>query len=387
LSGTSTNNPGASIAIDAKAVNCDELTLNATAGDATNGNSYGIRCQDLTVNSGLVNATGGTPGKSYNNVSCGINVENLDTFTLNGGEVRATGGSYEDEGNSISIGLQTAGAPIIKGGKLIATGGDVVGPDNASCGIVSSGLDMESGEVIAAGGSSAVISYGIFTTDEIIVHAAVNSAIFKGHYSAVFLDDDGALSVEAQYKYKSDNYDGSDGIEVEGFDSPELAKYIELRGSAYPVSEPAKPEPKPIDAPYYSNTPPPSPPYVTLSLIEYIDNEAVGSIKTSRRFSAYVRIDSKRTAQTEEYIADRWNIEALGSFETAQRGGWGDIVTLSVNLEDLGFEAENGTKLYVLIFDTKTKEWHRNEAIIMNGNIVIVTEHSGIFAIVNEKVL
>jgi hypothetical protein len=106
-----------------------------------------------------------------------------------------------------------------------------------------------------------------------------------------------------------------------------------------------------------------------------------------QKFSTYVRINSNRTAQTEKYIADRWGVDVLGSFETRQRGGWGDSVTLSVNLEDLGFEAENGTKLFVLVYDTKYKIWHEVEAIIENGNVVIVTEYSGVYGIVKEKVL
>jgi hypothetical protein len=365
-------------------------SLTATAGNTTSGNSYGIYCLgDLTVEGGLVDARGGTPGSGY--ASYGIRIDVLDTFTLNGGEVRASGGSFTGN-NSTSVGLRDIGTPGIYGGKLIATGADVSGSDNRSFGIQSRGLNMEGGELEATGGTASYESYGIYSTYEIKVRAAINSAIFKGHNNAVFYNPADTLVVEPEYKYKADNYAGTDGMEVEEFADPEPALYIELRGTAWGQSEtvvPEEPKPTPADLSHYYAPAPPSPPDVPLALIEFIDNEKVGEISlrftsNMQKISSYVRINSNRTAQTENYIADKWGIDVLGSFETRQKGGWGDIVTLSVKLEDLGFKAENGTKLFVLIYDTKYKQWHKNEAVIENGEVVIVTENSGVFAIITK---
>jgi hypothetical protein len=148
-----------------------------------------------------------------------------------------------------------------------------------------------------------------------------------------------------------------------------------------PAPAPEKPQPTPIDTPHYSNTPPPSPPRA------YSIDGGTIDLPNNRNINTDIRFNSKRLTQTEAYIAEKFKAAALGSFETAQKGGWGDIATITISLEKLGFDLEDGTKLYVLIFDTKTKEWHQVEAEVIGGNIIIVTEWSGIFAIVNEKVL
>jgi hypothetical protein len=140
-------------------------------------------------------------------------------------------------------------------------------------------------------------------------------------------------------------------------------------------------EPAPVNTPY-DNPAPPSPPVILT-----FDGGTISLPYNNQSIKKEVRFNSKRTAQTEAYVLEKWGADVLVSFETRQKGGWGATATITISLEKLGFELEDGTKLYVLIFDTKTKKWYQVEAIIENGNIVIVTEWSGVFAIVNEKVL
>ncbi|MDR0943062.1 MAG: hypothetical protein LBM41_00830 [Ruminococcus sp.] len=152
-----------------------------------------------------------------------------------------------------------------------------------------------------------------------------------------------------------------------------------------------KPEPQPANTPHYSNTPPPSPPIVPKTYT--IDGGTITLPSNNPKIKTEIRFNSKRTAQTIEYVADKWGIEALSCFETAQKGGWGDkenlpvSATITISLEKLGLKVSDGTEFIVLIFDTKTKTWHQVEAVVIDGNIVIETEYSGIFVIVKEKVL
>jgi hypothetical protein len=131
---------------------------------------------------------------------------------------------------------------------------------------------------------------------------------------------------------------------------------------------------------------------ITLELTAVIDGEVVGGVtlpltSSTGQILTGLAFETKRTAQTEEYVAEHFNAEVLGSFETAQKGGWGnEPATLSVGLDKLGFEAENGTKLYALIFDPKEKKWYQADVEIIDGNAVIVTTRSGIISIVTEPI-
>jgi hypothetical protein len=363
-------------------------SLTATAGASTSGYSYGISCQDLTVNGGTVYATGGTVNGT-GNYSMGLNA--TGATEIYGGTLIATGGN-SSAASAVSSGIY-GGDLYIEDGIVNATGGQA----DFSYGISPDGggdVIMNGGTLLAQGGTAAE-SAGIYGADEITIGANIVSAIMQGHTAAVGAYQSMTSATEIIYTDDND-YDGGNKVSVSNLDNFDSALYIECIGTPIIIggNETAaeEPKPEPENKPYYSNTPPPSPPTASLALIEYIDNEKVGEISlhltsNMQKFSSYVRINSNRTAQTEEYIKSNWNVTALGSFETAQRGGWGDIATLSVSLEDLGFEVSNGTKLYVLIFDTKNKIWHEVEAIIENGEVVIVTEYSGIFGIVNEKVI
>jgi uncharacterized protein YjdB len=127
---------------------------------------------------------------------------------------------------------------------------------------------------------------------------------------------------------------------------------------------------------------------ITLELTAIVDGEVVGGVtvplsSSTGQILTGLAFETKRTAQAEEYVAEEFGAEVLGAFETAQKGGWGDEpATLTVGLDKLGFNAEDGTKLQALIFDTKSKKWYTAEAEIIDGNVVIITKRSGLITIV-----
>ncbi|MDR0946505.1 MAG: hypothetical protein LBM87_01980 [Ruminococcus sp.] len=109
-------------------------------------------------------------------------------------------------------------------------------------------------------------------------------------------------------------------------------------------------------------------------------NAGSGQILTSLYFN------TKRTEQIENYVANNWNTAVYGSFETAQKGGWGAVATIKVSLDKLGFEAQDGEKLYALIYDTKAKKWYEVPAEIIGTEVVIKTKRTGIITIVTDSV-
>jgi hypothetical protein len=127
---------------------------------------------------------------------------------------------------------------------------------------------------------------------------------------------------------------------------------------------------------------------ITLELTAVVDGEVVGGVtlplsSSTGQILTGLAFETKRTAQVEDYVAEKFDAEVLGSFETAQKGGWGDEpATLSVGLDKLGFEAEDGTKLQALIYDPKAKKWYTAEAEIIDGNVVIITKRSGLVTII-----
>jgi hypothetical protein len=130
---------------------------------------------------------------------------------------------------------------------------------------------------------------------------------------------------------------------------------------------------------------------ITLELTSVRDGEVVGGItllltpKTGQILTG-LSFNTKLTKSVEEFIGEYWDTKILGSFETAQKRGWGATATLSVGIEKIGFEAEDGTKLYALIYDTKTKKLYQVDAIIEGGNVIFKTTRSGIVTIVTEPV-
>jgi hypothetical protein len=109
-------------------------------------------------------------------------------------------------------------------------------------------------------------------------------------------------------------------------------------------------------------------------------NSNSGQIITGLHFG------EKYTAQAENYIAKKWNKVVLGSFETIQKGGWGNTATISMSMDKLGFSAEEGTKLTAMIYDTMTNKWYQTSAVIENGNVVFKTKRTGVVTIVTEKI-
>jgi hypothetical protein len=136
---------------------------------------------------------------------------------------------------------------------------------------------------------------------------------------------------------------------------------------------------------------------VVVNIPTVVDGEAVGSISVpltsgSGQILTGMTFGTNRTAQVESYVANKWDTEVLGSFETAQKGGWGGkenlpvSATLTIGLDKLDISAEDGDELYALIYDTKNKKWYQVEAAIEDGNVVIKTKRSGIVTIVTEPV-
>jgi outer membrane biosynthesis protein TonB len=130
---------------------------------------------------------------------------------------------------------------------------------------------------------------------------------------------------------------------------------------------------------------------VVLDLPTVINGETVGSVSVpltsdSGQILTGMTFDTSRTKSVEEYITKKWDTTILGSFETAQKGGWGEKATLSISTEKLGFAADNETSLTALIYDTKAKKWYQVSATVEDGNIIIKTKRTGIITIVTDPV-
>jgi hypothetical protein len=95
----------------------------------------------------------------------------------------------------------------------------------------------------------------------------------------------------------------------------------------------------------------------------------------------YIDSDNIDTAQS--YIEKHFDTEVLGSFETSQKGDWGETANISVIFRFLGFTAVEGEDYYVLIHDTKTKKWYQTK---VDDDLYINTSHSGVVTIVTDSV-
>jgi uncharacterized repeat protein (TIGR02543 family) len=130
---------------------------------------------------------------------------------------------------------------------------------------------------------------------------------------------------------------------------------------------------------------------IVLALTSIIDGEEVGSIslpinsKTGQILTG-LHFETESIKSAQNYIEKKWKTDILGSFETAQKGGWGAVATLTIDLENLGFTADDGTKLYALIYDTKTGKWYQVSAEIIDGNVVIETKRTGVVTVVTDSV-
>jgi hypothetical protein len=85
-------------------------------------------------------------------------------------------------------------------------------------------------------------------------------------------------------------------------------------------------------------------------------------------------------------ITPSWNTDVLGSFETTHKGGWGETATVSMSIDKLGFAAENGERVYALIYDTKAKKYYQTTAKIEDGFVTFKTSQSGIVTIVTRSI-
>jgi hypothetical protein len=130
---------------------------------------------------------------------------------------------------------------------------------------------------------------------------------------------------------------------------------------------------------------------IVLVLTSMEDGEEVGNIRFSinsktEQILTGLYFETSRIKTVQNYIAKKWKTDILGSFETAKKGGFGSTATLSVSMDKLGFSADDGTKLYALIYDTKAKKWYQVEAVIIDGEVVVQTKRSGIVSVVTERV-
>jgi hypothetical protein len=130
---------------------------------------------------------------------------------------------------------------------------------------------------------------------------------------------------------------------------------------------------------------------VQVNVPTVFDGEAVGSIsvpltETTGQILTGMTFKTDRTQQFENYVTNKWSTAVLGSFETAQKGGWGGTATLSVSMDKLGFSADDGTKLYAIIYDSKTGKLYQVPAVIDGGNVVFETKRTGIVTIVTANV-
>jgi hypothetical protein len=101
---------------------------------------------------------------------------------------------------------------------------------------------------------------------------------------------------------------------------------------------------------------------ITLVFKIIVDGEVVGSAtlpltSSTGQILTGVLFDTIRTGQIEDQVADKWDAESLGSFETKQKGGWGDEpATITIELDILDITADDGAELYALIYDSKNKK-------------------------------
>jgi hypothetical protein len=130
---------------------------------------------------------------------------------------------------------------------------------------------------------------------------------------------------------------------------------------------------------------------IVLELVTVVDGEVVGGVKLplteeSGQILTGFSFGTDRTEQLENFVAANFDTEVLGSFETAQKGGWGGEAEIAIELENLGFEAENGTELFALIYDPEAKKWYEAAAEVIDGAVVFETTRTGIVTIVTESV-
>jgi hypothetical protein len=130
---------------------------------------------------------------------------------------------------------------------------------------------------------------------------------------------------------------------------------------------------------------------ITLELKAMLDGEIVGGVtlpltSETGQILTGLEFGTNRTQTAADYVTKHWDTDILGSFETVQKGGWGTTATLSVGLDKLGFSADDGTKLYALIYDSKTGKWYEVPAEVIDGNVIFDTKRSGVITIVTKSV-
>jgi hypothetical protein len=120
---------------------------------------------------------------------------------------------------------------------------------------------------------------------------------------------------------------------------------------------------------------------------EYLGNMFIPLSGKSGQYLTKIYFNTTRIESVQKYIKEHYKTQILGSFETEQKGGFGEASTIKVNLEKLGFTADDGERLHALIYDTEAKKWYQAAATVDEGDIVIKTDRTGIFTIITDTVM
>jgi hypothetical protein len=98
------------------------------------------------------------------------------------------------------------------------------------------------------------------------------------------------------------------------------------------------------------------------------------------------------TANSEEItvraanLSNATGIEIVAAFETRQQGGFGGkTATFAVSAKSLDLDLENGTVIYVAVYDPVSGKTYQNKGDVKDEMLVFKTRHSGVFMIALEK--
>jgi hypothetical protein len=130
---------------------------------------------------------------------------------------------------------------------------------------------------------------------------------------------------------------------------------------------------------------------VTLSLTSAYYGDELGTItfpitRSTGQILTSLYFGTARTEHIERYIESRWNTDALGGFETDQRGGWGSAATLTMDLGKLGIDTYPDDLLYAVIYDTSDGRWYQSPVTVKDGIAVFKTSRTGIITFTTNPV-
>jgi hypothetical protein len=101
-------------------------------------------------------------------------------------------------------------------------------------------------------------------------------------------------------------------------------------------------------------------------------NDKTGQILTR------IKLTSPRIETAERDVAKRFRTGVLGSFEFAQKYGWGETATVTLNPESLGIDIHNGQKVTAYTYNAKTKKWYKITGKAADDVVILATSQSGV---------